>query len=229
MVSINIRGFNKDGKGAWFRELVAKSNPMFALVQETKCSNINDRWVERLWNSSNFGYAFKNPIGKSGGFLLIWDNTIFSAEHAFEGEFYIAIKARFNSFIGNNGLIEIPLVGKRFTRISDDGIKFSKLDRFLVSNGCLQHWDSLSIVPLDRKIFDHSPLLLKNGHIDFGSKPIRIFDAWLEDKDAEGVILSAWNKLVKAKQLDHYFRIKLKNVKDSLKTWRKQSFDKIDE
>ncbi|XP_071723686.1 uncharacterized protein [Rutidosis leptorrhynchoides] len=38
---------------------------------------------------------------------------------------------RFNDFISMTNLIDIPINGKRFTRISDDGTKFSKLDRFL--------------------------------------------------------------------------------------------------
>ena len=32
----------------------------------------------------------------------------------------------FNEFIRDNGLLEIPMMGQKFTRISDDGTKFSK-------------------------------------------------------------------------------------------------------
>ena len=34
----------------------------------------------------------------------------------------------FNEFIEEGGLIELPLSGRKYTRISDDGTKFSKLD-----------------------------------------------------------------------------------------------------
>ena len=40
----------------------------------------------------------------------------------------------FNNFITGDDLIDIPLGGKRFTRVSDDGLKFSKIDRFLINN-----------------------------------------------------------------------------------------------
>ncbi|XP_071695015.1 uncharacterized protein [Rutidosis leptorrhynchoides] len=40
---------------------------------------------------------------------------------------------RFNSFILNNNLVDIPMGGRKFTRVCDNGIKFSKIDRFLVS------------------------------------------------------------------------------------------------
>ena len=39
----------------------------------------------------------------------------------------------FDDFI-RSSLIDVPMCGRKFTRISDDRAKFSKLDRFLVSN-----------------------------------------------------------------------------------------------
>lgn len=57
----------------------------------------------------------------------------------------------FNEVIDRVGLIEIPLVGRKFTRISDDKLKFSKLDRFLVSMEFKQQWKELSVISLDRK------------------------------------------------------------------------------
>ncbi|XP_071705333.1 uncharacterized protein [Rutidosis leptorrhynchoides] len=137
--------------------------------------------------------------------------------------------SNFKNFIQSNGLVEIPLVGKRYTRISDDGTQFSKLDRFFVSNTLFSHWDCLSVILLDRKLSDHSPLLLKNGQIDFGPKPIRIFNSWLEEKGAEEIIINAWNDQIKGHRLDCIFRLKLKRVKERLKEWSKQSFGRINE
>ncbi|XP_071704083.1 uncharacterized protein [Rutidosis leptorrhynchoides] len=134
----------------------------------------------------------------------------------------------FNEFIENNGLIEIPLVWKRFTRISDDGVKFSKVDRFLVSDNFAHMWNDLSVTPLDRKLTDHSPILLKNGCEDLGPKPTRVFDVWLEEKGVETIISEAWNFNVNARKPDTTFRLKLKNVKDRLKQWSREKFGNID-
>ncbi|GJR75014.1 putative RNA-directed DNA polymerase [Tanacetum coccineum] len=79
--------------------------------------------------------------------------------------------------------------GRQFTRISNDGLKFSKLDRFLVSGGFRDLWTDLSVVALDRKLLDHCPILLRDKVVDFGPKPFRAFDVWFEDKDAEEVNL----------------------------------------
>lgn len=79
----------------------------------------------------------------------------------------------FNEFIRRDGLIDIPLGGRRFTRVSDDGKKFSKLDRFLVSNLFVGTWSSLIVVGLDRKLSDHCLIVMKDNHIDFVPKPFR--------------------------------------------------------
>ncbi|XP_071694838.1 uncharacterized protein [Rutidosis leptorrhynchoides] len=92
--------------------------------------------------------------------------------------FHHARASRFNDFILKNNLIEIPINGRRFTRISDDGTKFSKLDRFLVNDKFINLWEDLSVVPIDRRESDHCPILLRDRVIDFGPKPFKVFDEW---------------------------------------------------
>ncbi|XP_071709031.1 uncharacterized protein [Rutidosis leptorrhynchoides] len=94
----------------------------------------------------------------------------------------------FNDFIERNCLLEIPLLGKKFTRISDDGMKFCKLDRFLVSDNFCLMWSDLSSIPLDRKLTDHSHILLKNGHTDFGPKPFQVFNSRFDEVGVDKII-----------------------------------------
>ncbi|GJR69622.1 transposon TX1 [Tanacetum coccineum] len=100
----------------------------------------------------------------------------------------------FNEFINLARLVEIPMGGRRFTRISDDGLKFSKLDRFLVSEAFKNKWSNLAVIALDRKLSDHCPVLLKDIEIDFGLKPFWAFDVWLEEANINQVVSDAWNK-----------------------------------
>ncbi|GJS11827.1 putative RNA-directed DNA polymerase [Tanacetum coccineum] len=51
----------------------------------------------------------------------------------------------FNDFIRNNKLVEIPLGGRKYTHVSDDGIKFSKLDRFFVATEFNDDWGNLPL------------------------------------------------------------------------------------
>ncbi|XP_071714215.1 uncharacterized protein [Rutidosis leptorrhynchoides] len=69
-------------------------------------------------------------------------------------EFFENRAKRFNEFIDRNSLVDIPLGGRKFTRVSDDGMKMSKLDRFLVSDDFLNLWTDLKVVALDRSGID---------------------------------------------------------------------------
>ncbi|XP_071687551.1 uncharacterized protein [Rutidosis leptorrhynchoides] len=123
----------------------------------------------------------------------------------------------FNDFIDKANLIEIPLGGMKFTRISDDGLKYSKLDRFLVSETCYSSWEGITACTLDRDYSDHCPIVLKDSENDFGPKPTRIFNNWFEDEKSGDLIKEAWGTIIRNSRADCVFRDKLKNVKVMLK------------
>lgn len=56
----------------------------------------------------------------------------------------------FNDFISRNDLQEVSLGARKYPRISQDGTKLRKLDRFLLSKDLLEEWSSLSSVALLR-------------------------------------------------------------------------------
>ncbi|XP_071741089.1 uncharacterized protein [Rutidosis leptorrhynchoides] len=143
--------------------------------------------------------------------------------------FHEARARRFNEFITRNNLIKIPINGRKFTRISDDGTKFSKLDRFLVSDSFINLWNDLSINVLDRMESDHCPLIFRDDIADFGPKPFKIFDEWLNKDGVDKVIVEGWNKEVRGYRKDSMFRDKLKNVKSELRSWSKKEFGNLDD
>ncbi|KAJ9559867.1 hypothetical protein OSB04_005027 [Centaurea solstitialis] len=98
----------------------------------------------------------------------------------------------FNDFIRRNKLIDIRMGGTKYTRVSDDGFKLSKLDRFLTSNAFEAEW-----------------------------KNLRFFNAWLLDDGMEERIKRGWSTEVRSTTPDAIFRDKLKAVKAELKDWRK--------
>nr|GEW05829.1 reverse transcriptase domain, reverse transcriptase zinc-binding domain protein [Tanacetum cinerariifolium] len=68
------------------------------------------------------------------GILLMWDTRIFVCKEAVGDERFIAIKG---SWKGSKR-------GRKFTRVSDDGLKFSKLDRFMLNEKFNELWGNLS-------------------------------------------------------------------------------------
>lgn len=50
----------------------------------------------------------------------------------------------FGDFISEAGLIDLPLIGRKFTWYKADGKAMSRLDRFLISESWLNSWNDLS-------------------------------------------------------------------------------------
>ncbi|XP_071718268.1 uncharacterized protein [Rutidosis leptorrhynchoides] len=156
-------------------------------------------------------------------------NEVREEDERLNCEFIPSRARRFNNFIASNGLIDLPLGGRKFTRVSEDGIKHSKLDRFLTSNTFNLMWSHLSSVALDRTLSDHCPILLKDEEKNFGPKPIKVFDEWLKIDGIEQVIKDSWlEDTGSGSRLDCLFRNKLKRLKLTLKAKCNQRFGSLD-
>ncbi|XP_071697855.1 uncharacterized protein [Rutidosis leptorrhynchoides] len=135
---------------------------------------------------------------------------------------FVESRARlFNKFIQSNNLIDLPLGGRLYTRV---------IDRFLVTDSILSLWNNLSVVALDRKESDHCPIVLKDGEKNYGPKSFKIFDAWLDEEEIMQIITDAWHKADVCSQVrkDRYFMLKLKSVKDVLKSCNNKKYRQLD-
>ncbi|XP_071695013.1 uncharacterized protein [Rutidosis leptorrhynchoides] len=81
---------------------------------------------------------------------------------------------------------------------------------------------------LDRKLSDHCLILLRSKTVDFGPKPTKVFNNWINALGTREVISTAWNKEVNTNRPDIRFRLQLKNVKLALKEWSKEKFGDLD-
>ncbi|GJX15428.1 putative RNA-directed DNA polymerase, eukaryota, reverse transcriptase zinc-binding domain protein [Tanacetum coccineum] len=191
--------------------LVWDSNLFF---MKQAAGNDNYSAIKGNWKGKAGDVAFVNvygpyPTSKKGE---LWNKledmiNLFKAAWCVFGDFnevreqddrlntqFQAREDEFNEFIVNTHLIEMLLGGRRFTRISDDGMKFNNLDRYLVSDEFKLLWGSLAAVALDRKLSDHCPIALKDIDVNFGPKPFRALDIWLEESDIDRIALKKWSK-----------------------------------
>ncbi|XP_071738862.1 uncharacterized protein [Rutidosis leptorrhynchoides] len=186
------------------------------------CDDVNK---QKLWN------ALFNLISANDEEWVLCDdfNEVRNQLERFNCEFLEYRADRFNKFIADSRLMEIPLGGRNFTRVSDDGLKYSKLDRFLVTEKFYNLWKDLTVVELDRDLLDHCPIMLKDEERNFGPKPFKVFDVWFDEEDVSDVICDAWNVAVPdINRKDCVFRNKLKNVKNALKAWSRSKFNNLD-
>ncbi|XP_071712491.1 uncharacterized protein [Rutidosis leptorrhynchoides] len=166
----------------------------------------DDAGKKRMWES------LKGLLRKvDTSWLLCGDfNEVRDEEERVNSNFIPSRASRFNNFILNNDLVEIPLGGRKFTRVCDNGFKLSKLDKFLAFDKFLNLWDDLSAIVLDQKFSDHCPIVLRDRVIDFGPKPFKFFNEWLNMEGVDKVIKDAWKIEAKGNRMDCVFRNKLK-------------------
>ncbi|XP_028086229.1 uncharacterized protein LOC114287150 [Camellia sinensis] len=94
----------------------------------------------------------------------------------------------FNNFIDQMELVEIPLLGRRFTWCNSmAGERWSKIDRFLLDVVWLEKF-RFQMWGLPRVVSDHCPLLLMEDERNWGPRPFRFLNAWTLHPDSNGKI-----------------------------------------
>ncbi|XP_021984890.1 uncharacterized protein LOC110880731 [Helianthus annuus] len=130
----------------------------------------------RLWDKF---LSLCNSI--EGIWLIIGDfNEVRVPEDRWNSVFDNNNALHFNNFIGAAGLLEYPMLGRKYTFLSGDGKKLSKIDRALVCSDFMTKWPNTSLRALERNISDHSPLILSSGASNYGPTPFRFFNSWIE-------------------------------------------------
>lgn len=70
---------------------------------------------------------------------------------------------KFDGFIRNSNLLDMPIHGRKFTCYKPDGTCKSRLDRVLLNNEWLAMWPSITLKGLVRTVSNHSPPSRNNG------------------------------------------------------------------
>ncbi|KAH1202923.1 putative ribonuclease H protein [Glycine max] len=128
----------------------------------------------------------------------------------------------FNQWISDMELREIKCAGNSFTWIRPNGCVKSRLDRFLVSEHWLSLWPESCQLVLQRNLSDHCPTILQTSMVDWGPKPFRVFDWWLQQKGYQKMVREAWNNDQQGGWGGIVLKNKLKNFKAAIKQWSKK-------
>jgi len=87
----------------------------------------------------------------------------------------------FNNFIEITELVDIPMLGRKFTLYKPNGLIKSRIDHILVSREWLIMWPHSKYHVLDKSVSDQCALVLKIVSTDWGLKPFRSLDIWQKD------------------------------------------------
>ncbi|GKB48277.1 RNA-directed DNA polymerase, eukaryota [Tanacetum coccineum] len=165
-------------------------------VNNVKCFLLNVYAPQSTQNKIeiwNFILSFmQNHVGE---YIVFGDFNVVRFAHERQGTVFCQNMANdFNQFITAADLSDIPMGGRTFTRMNKQCTKFSKLDRFLVTNGILEQFPSLHGRILSNIWSDHNLILLKNEVLYYGPTPFKLFDSWLEHDGFDNIVWDAWNE-----------------------------------
>ncbi|XP_035834307.1 uncharacterized protein LOC110887623 [Helianthus annuus] len=134
----------------------------------------------------------------NGQWVLLGDfNAVRFSEERKNSVFNIACARDFNDFIDSSGLVEYSMRGCKFTFLAPNSNKHSKLDRVLVCKGFFEVWPDACLRALPRLHSDHFPLILVVTRNNFGEKPFRFFNSWLEKEGFDDIVENAVNSYVR--------------------------------
>ncbi|GJX79788.1 RNA-directed DNA polymerase, eukaryota [Tanacetum coccineum] len=191
-------GYNMDGclgnkaKKGWIQELNTKHRVNFVALQETKKEKIDLFSNKALWGNLSFDYAFSPSIGYLGGtwipsstkLLVIY---VYASQDLTERRMlWDFIHHLIDSWDG-----ECVLLGYAFTWAHKSASKISKLDRFLIFEGLLALFPSISALCHDKHLLDHQPILLRELNVDYGPTPFRFFHSWSSRKGFDKMSLKS--------------------------------------
>ncbi|GLU19817.1 hypothetical protein SLE2022_360420 [Rubroshorea leprosula] len=135
----------------------------------------------------------------------------------------------FKQFIHDSGLVDLPLVGRKFTCYHSNGNAISRLDRILLFEEWLLNWEDVTQWGLKRTISDHCPVILKNEKVDWGPKPFRLFDVWMEKPGFRELVEETWQSTEVQGWKGFCLKEKLKKLKNALKSWSHNYMEEVDQ
>jgi exonuclease III len=120
----------------------------------------------RLWNNI---ISLKRAYGNGNWFIVGDINAVLVPEErrGMRVDSTLTSKMRrFKVFIVDLEVIDIPLLGRRFTWYNANEMTVSRIDRVLVSAEWLEMWRGSTLWVGPRDVSDHCPLILKNSSND---------------------------------------------------------------
>ncbi|XVF06564.1 hypothetical protein REPUB_Repub06bG0060200 [Reevesia pubescens] len=104
--------------------------------------------------------------------------------------------AQFNDFIEKFDLVDLPLVGDKFTWFrNQDTVTFCKLNRFLFSVEFLEKCNKVIQIVLPISLSDHDPMLITEDEVNWGQKTFCFFNYWLDVHGFGEMLKTSWGIL----------------------------------
>lgn len=147
-------------------------------------------------------------------------NMMYSAEDKNNENLNRALMDRFQRFIYDHEIKEIPLTRRRYTWSNErDAPTMVKLDNFL----CTTDWENIFpdciLQSQASQVSDHCPLLLGLTASCHETKQFHFESFWTERPGFHDVVAESWDQHVPASCAMEQVSIKLKRLTSALQSW----------
>lgn len=92
ILSWNTRGIGDQSKQMTLKRLLQTLNPDIVLIQGTKRDSFDSNFIKLLWSSKEVDWTFIEACGKSGGMLIMWDESKLLVIETLKGGFTLLVK-----------------------------------------------------------------------------------------------------------------------------------------
>jgi hypothetical protein len=134
----------------------------------------------------------------------------------------------FGAFIQELEMVDMPLLGRQFTWFHPNEVTMSRLDRVLLSVDWLSLSGSPAVWVVERDVSDHCPLILRYSIVDWGPKPFRFNNYWLNNKQFKDLVVDTWNSQHFNGWMGFVLKERLKELKGVIRNWSKEVYGKPD-
>lgn len=219
--------FKKEDSSSFDHFIVVKG---IWIASNTKCFMLNvyapqsESEKATLWTDI-LAFMVANP----GKYLICGDfNSVRCREDRMGTVFSSTNASNFNDFISSGNLVDIPMGRHKYSRVSKDGLKASKIDWIFLNKDFLNVCPNILMTALDDIISDHRPLLLFQKDLDYGPTPFKLYNSWLLHEDFDQLVTNSWSSPIHDSPASHFVSLKdkLKGLKFKIKNWRSDSKNK---
>nr|GEV48576.1 RNA-directed DNA polymerase, eukaryota [Tanacetum cinerariifolium] len=156
-----------------------------------------------------------------GECIILGDFNEVRSEHERFGTIFNDSGAKaFNHFISMLGLIDLYLEGYSYTWAIKSASKISKLGRFLVFEGLLMVYLSLSALFLDMYLSNHRHIIMREAVVDYEPSSFYVYHCWFAKDGFDKFVADSWNNLnfVNSRKTT-LLRKKFQALKALIKAW----------
>jgi hypothetical protein len=177
--------------------------------------------------------ASKNSLG-SGAWCILGDFNAVLNRGERKGQNHLDVVSssiemvEFGEFVSDMELVDLPLLGRRFTWYHPNGSTMSRIDRVLVSHDWLDYWANPSLWVLSRTVSDHFPLVVRYNCVDWGPRPFRLNNHWLLHKDFQELVEGFWRNSNFTGWMAYVLKEKLKGLKNHIKECSREQYGQAD-